>query len=309
MYVIIEPIQSGTFSIVYRAWDRRGQRYVALKVILRENYRDEIETMRLLGGPHPNICSMLDFYGDESNFILVLEHCALGDMCDFIESSKRQGNHVSPINLCLMVEQLYSAISYAHSLGIAHRDIKPENILITAEGTLKLADWGHAVCGQWSTDTNVGTDAYRGPETFSGEPYDNFKADYWSFGLTLLYTTFGKTPFKCAKNSDGTIDPYPYCNENFAEFVLDPHQFMHRFFIKPLLESQDSPLPYGNGLTPVFDIGHMCRTVADLLVNVDAHRRDTREFINVMKRAARGNDRTSQFGSTIKLPPFLRIKS
>ncbi|QLL33199.1 hypothetical protein HG536_0E01100 [Torulaspora globosa] len=306
MYVIIEPIQSGTFSTVYRAWDRRGQRYVALKVIPAEYYRDEIETMRVLR--HRNICPMLDFYGDETNCILVLEYCSLGDLCDFIELSRGRG--YSAIDVRQMARQIRSALCYAHSLGIAHRDIKPENILLTADGNVKLADWGHAVQGQWSSDTDVGTDAYRSPETFFGKRYDNFKADYWSFGLTLLYALFGKTPFNCPRNCDGTVDPYPNCCENFASFVQDPHQFMYQFYIKPFVESPDASFTGGSDTLPISEIIHICSAVVENLVNIDARKRNLDEFIRVMERSSSQSTGCAfQSESSIRLPPFLRLKS
>ncbi|QLQ80757.1 hypothetical protein HG537_0E01120 [Torulaspora globosa] len=302
MYVIIEPIQSGTFSTVYRAWDRKGQRYVALKVIPAELYRDEIETMRVLGAGHRNICPMLDFYADETNCILVLEYCSLGDLCDFVEISRRRGVHgFTAINVREMARQIRSAIWYAHSRGIAHRDIKPENVLLSADGDVKLADWGHAVRCQWSSDADIGTDAYRSPETFFGKRYDNFKADYWSFGLTLLYALFGRTPFNCGRKSDGTIDPYPNCCENFASFVRDSHQFMYEFYIKPL-ESVDSDR--------MCEIIHICSSVVENLLNIDAGKRNLDEFIRTLENSSsQTNGYAFQLESSIRLPPFLRLKS
>lgn len=278
---------------------------MALKVIPAELYRDEIETMRLLGARHRNICPMLDFYGDETNCILVLEYCPLGDLCDFELSRRRGAQGHGAVNVWAIARQIRSAICYAHSLGIAHRDIKPENVLLAADGSVKLADWGHAARGQWSSDTRVGTDAYRSPETFFGNRYDNFKADYWSFGLTLLYELFGKTPFNCPRNRDGTIDPYPNCCVNFASFVQDPHRFMYEFYIKPL-ESANGD----SDAMPTSEIKHICRSVVDNLVNIDPGKRSLDEFFRAIDRSSSQTSGCgSQWESSIRLPPFLRLKS
>lgn len=315
MYVIIEPIQSGTFSTVYRGWDRRGQRYVAMKVMTKCNYRDEIDTMRQLGGSHPNVCSMLDYYGDANHYILVLEHCQLGDLCDFVEMSKRRGLENFSFNVCQLARQLSSAIIYAHSLGIAHRDIKPENILITAEGNVKLGDWGHAIRSRWSDETNIGTDAYRGPETFTGERYDTFRADYWSFGLTLLYAAFGETPFKCLKDAGGKTTSYVWSCENFASFVRDPYQFLYQFFVKPLSQTDSSgtttfrisPQEYGRKL-PISEVIFHCRAIADYLLNVEADHRDIFEYIITERKCPRDTSSENSLNYSLKLPPSLRIR-
>lgn len=322
MYLVIERIQSGTFSTVYKAWCDKRQQHVALKVISRQNYSNEIETMLLLGTDHPNVCSMLDWYEDASNYVLVLEYCQCGDLYDFMEFAKRQGLQGNPLNLSSIILQLHSAINFAHSLGIAHRDIKPENILLTEDGDVKLADWGHATRSALSSDNNVGTDAYRSPETFSGGTYDTFKADFWSFGTTILYLAFGMLPFKCFTSSDGSNMPYPYHCPNFVYFLTEPHLAMYHLYIVPLLQStyptvqpfalqtQSSDLLYTeqNPLR-VYELIHLCRSVVEKLVNIDVEKRDLNEFVHMLVRPSIAHAKLLSVKPTIQLEPsFPMIK-
>ena len=320
MYVVIEPIQSGTFSTVYKAWCDRRQQHVALKIIPRQNYGNEIEIMQLLGKEHPGICSMLDWYEDATNYVLVLEYCKGGDLYDFMEFAKRQGLRGNPLDLSSIILQIYSAISFAHSLGIAHRDIKPENILLTESGDVKLADWGHATYSRISNESNVGTDAYRAPETFTGHNYDTFEADYWSFGITILYLAFGKLPFKFMNAHDGSKMAYPFYCPDFANFLIDPQLAMYHLYIVPLLQSvyptvrplalqlQPNDLLYTerNSLQ-TYELIHLCRSVVEKLVNINAEQRNLDDFIHMMVRPSNSSADALQMKSSTYLAQLFRM--
>lgn len=253
----LKPIQTGSFSTVYRAWSSSLNQYVALKVIPKHKTSkkvlyNEVEIMRTLGNKHPNICQMLDFFEDDSNYILVLEYCEGGDLYDFLDIVKRQGKPKVPflikLNFQIMIKQLFSALYYAHSLGIAHRDIKPENILITKDGNIKLADWGHATFQETSFEFHIGTDNYRAPETFyHKDGYDTKVSDYWSLGVSILFLIFGWAPFKCAAINLDNI-PVKYSKEmklcsNFLDYSKNPYQFIDKYYLAPTLVT-NSGLPY-----------------------------------------------------------------
>ncbi|CCF58992.1 hypothetical protein KAFR_0F03970 [Kazachstania africana CBS 2517] len=299
MYSKLTKIQSGSFSTVYKAWSSTLEQYVALKVIPKKKYSsegmdNEYKIMKLLGRNHPNICSMLDFYEDDSYYVVVLEYCECGDLYDFLDIAKKQGDPYSPALIQLdfrnLINQLFSAINYAHSLGIAHRDIKPENILLTKDGNIKLADWGHATTDAKSKEYHIGTDNYRGPETFNGtESYDTIKSDYWSIGVTMLYLIFGQCPFKCAAFSNGDVSEteilggndrvYPRCN-NFTNFLENPHGFVFTSYLAPsisIIENNDYKWS-GNGkpalyvwqdLVDIYDVSQLCRIIVDTLMPID----------------------------------------
>ncbi|EGW30318.1 uncharacterized protein SPAPADRAFT_63174 [Spathaspora passalidarum NRRL Y-27907] len=133
-----------------------------------------------------------------------------------------------------LANQIGDAIQYSHSQGVYHRDIKPENILIDNEGQFKLCDWGLATNVRFNDEFGVGTEKYMAPEcllkneSFTSSSssdqnpvdqqylFDNYDckyADYWSFGITILSSIFGTSPFKSGKNKSIT------CDYNFKNFV------------------------------------------------------------------------------------------
>ncbi|CAI4499860.1 CCT_1a_G0020750.mRNA.1.CDS.1 [Saccharomyces cerevisiae] len=319
MYTKLRSIQSGTFSTVYKAWSTKHNRYVALKITPKyktseANMKNEYDVMKILSScnPHPNICSMLDFYTDDSYYIMVLEYCECGDLYDFLDIAKSQGSPSSPsliqIDMQKIIKQLCSAISFAHSLGIAHRDIKPENILLTINGDIKLADWGHAIQSPKSNDFQIGTDNYRAPETFSGRVsnscfkknldrssaplYNTYQADYWSLGATIFYLMFGDCLFRVSKSKKVQH------LKNFDEFEKDPFAFIYRKYVVPRLSCgyndeedlhvslQHTRQYIWQDLPDIYDVFHLCKIMVDTLLKVsNAKERSMENFINEVDSA------------------------
>ena len=236
----------------------------------------------------------------------VLEYCECGDLYDFLDIAKSQGTPSSPsliqIDMQKIIKQLCSAISFAHSLGIAHRDIKPENVLLTINGDIKLADWGHAIQSSKSNDFQIGTDNYRAPETFSGrvnnslikrklDPspapfYNTYQADYWSLGATIFYLVFGDCLFRVSKSKRNQH------LKNFDEFEKDPFAFIYKKYVVPRLacgynaeEDLHSSLQHSRqyvwqDLPDIYDVFHLCKIMSDTLLRVSkAEERSMDSFI------------------------------
>ncbi|AET40527.1 protein kinase FMP48 Ecym_6136 [Eremothecium cymbalariae DBVPG len=244
MYHIGRLLQSGSFSTVHYGTDVRTGEEVALKFVKKPKGSKEqlrkITTMvfneyailkRL--GKHENICMLINFYENADAFVFVLEYCANGDLYDFIKSIREKPTVT--IHFHSLVYQICNAIRYCHSLGVSHRDIKPENLLITAEGQVKLTDFGLSHVGGMSQDYCIGTEKYLAPETFSRQYHNTFSTDYWSLGITLLCTMFGSCPFlKATTSLTGE-------NENFELFLGNPRQFINSYYLDPVLAKGDSP--------------------------------------------------------------------
>lgn len=128
-----------------------------------------------------------------------------GDLFDKIESDVGIGEDVAH----LYFTQLISAVSYMHSKGVGHRDIKPENILLSAEGSLKIADFGLATLFLYNgmkklCKTSCGSPPYTAPEVVTcdtrmakklGQGYSGDLVDIWSCGVVLFVLLVGNTPW------------------------------------------------------------------------------------------------------------------
>jgi serine/threonine protein kinase/tetratricopeptide (TPR) repeat protein len=198
-YDLEYELGAGGMGTVYRGLDTQSRQAVAIKrlkpeishVDLIERFKREGEALRDLN--HPNIVKMLDSVEHEGVHYLVMEHVAGGDLADLLRRGKL------PIERCLKLAlDLADALTRAHKLDIIHRDLKPANVLLAADGTLRLTDFGVAYHGQRQrvTDTGiiVGTVDYMSPETLNGENIDA-RADIWSFGVMLFEMLAGQRPF------------------------------------------------------------------------------------------------------------------
>lgn len=197
-YHVLHPIGEGSFGKVFKGRRKYSGQIVALKFITKRgktekdlsNLRQEIDILR--GLHHENIILMLDSFETPHEFCVVTEF-GQGELFEILEDDKNlPENEVRKI-----AQQLVQSLHYLHSNRIIHRDMKPQNILITANGTVKLCDFGFARA--MSSNTIVltsikGTPLYMAPELVQELPY-NHTADLWSLGVIIYELYVGQPPF------------------------------------------------------------------------------------------------------------------
>ena len=202
---------------VYRAWDTRLERTVAIKVLperlshkpeQRQHLENEARAISKLS--HPNICTLHDIGHHEGRDFLVLELVEGQTLRQLLNSGALPMRRVIPVAV-----QVASGLARAHELGIVHRDLKPENLMVSAE-SVKILDFGLAILGMESAESLetsaggdyqtqavpiAGTFGYMSPEQASGRPLD-FRSDQFSFGLVLYEMVTGKRPFRRTTAAD-----------------------------------------------------------------------------------------------------------
>ena len=191
---IEERIGSGGFGTVYRAWDERLQRPVAVKIIDREHGAPRVtrEAQAVARLAHRNIATLYELATDGERAFLVaelIEGETLRVMGRRGELTDRLVAHVGADSA--------AALTHAHRAGVVHRDVKPENILVGAGDEAKLVDFGIArIAGErtlTATGAVVGTLAYMAPEQADGlRPGPS--ADVYSLALTLYECFTGEHP-------------------------------------------------------------------------------------------------------------------
>ena len=200
-YEIHELIGVGGMAYVYKAYDRVGDRWVAIKILKEEfsnnsdflrRFRNEAKAITLLS--HPNIVGVYDVsFGDQIQYI-VMEYIDGITLKQYIE----QEGTIRWQEALHFTTQILLALEHAHEKGIIHRDIKPQNIMLLRDGTIKVADFGIARFlqseTQTMTDKAIGSVHYIAPEQARGDYITN-KADIYSVGVMLYEMLTGKLPF------------------------------------------------------------------------------------------------------------------
>ncbi len=197
-----EQIGSGGMSRVYRAFDEKLERWVAIKVLHStvstdpdqlERFRREARTVARLS--HPHVTHVIDAGEDEGTPYIVLEYVE-GETLK--ERIRRVGRLPVPEAVAYAIE-VGRALSAAHASGVVHRDVKPQNVLIDLEGRAKVTDFGIArtleVEGLTQPGRVLGTTDYVSPEQALGHRVTE-ASDIYSLGICLYEMLTGDVPFR-----------------------------------------------------------------------------------------------------------------
>ena len=206
-YRFMERVGIGGMGEVYRAHDEHLDREVAIKVLsvgtladenARRQFRNEALACSKL--THPNIATVYDFDSQDGADFLVTEYVAGQTLPEIVAAGPLAEDQVLSLG-----RQLAEGLAAAHQCGIVHRDVKPGNLRMTADGRLKILDFGlarplHVVSADTPTTSSsdqigvAGTLAYMAPEQLRGEAPDP-RSDIYSAGVVLYEMITGRLPF------------------------------------------------------------------------------------------------------------------
>jgi serine/threonine protein kinase len=236
-FEIVGRLGSGSFGVVYEAFDHFRNRRVALKVLERASadsvarFKREFRTLAEVR--HPNLASLYELLSLGDQWILTMELIRGTELLEHLAAAELQNSFVelrtptmpapdldqtlklhrgktglSPVYMEHVREtfrQLAVAITVLHSHGIVHRDIKPSNIMITTEGRVALLDFGLAVtiASDDSLDRQivVGTPGYMSPEQITAAA-PTAASDWYAFGVLLFQALTGRMPYTAATPLD-----------------------------------------------------------------------------------------------------------
>jgi hypothetical protein len=205
-YEILGKLGQGGFGVVYQARQLAADRVVALKMILhgghagddtRERFRTEAQAIARL--QHPHIVQVFEVGEHDGLPFFSLEYCPGGSL-----AQKLAGTPLPPKEAAGLVETLARAMDAAHREHIIHRDLKPANVLLAADGTAKVTDFGlakqlNAAAGPTLSNAVLGTPSYMAPEQAHGKgALVGPAADTYALGAILYECLVGRPPFKAA---------------------------------------------------------------------------------------------------------------
>jgi eukaryotic-like serine/threonine-protein kinase len=215
VYEVTAQIGAGGMGEVYRATDTSLKRSVAIKVLPASmagdanrlaRFQREAEVLAALN--HPNIAAIYGLEKTADFTAIVMELVEGDDLSDWLARGAVPMDEALPI-----AKQITGALEAAHGQGIIHRDLKPANIMVRADGTVKVLDFGLAkamepAAGSPGTSTSptitspamtqagmiLGTAAYMSPEQAQGRPTDK-RTDIWAFGVLFYELLSGRRLF------------------------------------------------------------------------------------------------------------------
>ncbi len=257
-YEITGELGRGAMGVVYKAMDPTIGRTVALKTMrldvhgldtqeMVRRFQNEARAAGVLN--HPNIVTIYDAGEQDGIFYIAMEFIE-GTTLHELLAEKR----VLPTDEVVQISrQICRGLDYAHSNGIVHRDIKPANIMITANGTVKIMDFGIAKSGGQVTNTGqvLGTPNYMSPEQVKGKPLDG-RSDLFSLGVILYEMLTGEKPFV---GQNVTTIIYKIVNETPItprDLDVTVHPGLSAIVIKALAKSPDDR--YQSGADMVRDL-------------------------------------------------------
>lgn len=275
-YEIIGELGKGAMGVVYKALDPTIGRTVALKTMRLDvhgleaeemllRFRNEARAAGVLN--HPNIITIYDAGETEGLFYMAMEFIQ-GQTLHHVLMQRRV---LPPEEILDISRQVCAGLDAAHSQGVVHRDIKPANIMLEADGTAKVMDFGIAKSGGGMTSAGqvLGTPNYMSPEQVKGKELDG-RSDLFSYGVILYEMVTGEKPFT---GQNVTTIIYKIINENPiqpSELDVTIHPGLSGVIMKALAKSPEERFQTGAELVRNLENYKAFQSIEDSTIRISS---------------------------------------
>lgn len=258
-YQIENELGHGGMGKVYKGYDERFDRYVAIKVMpealareesFRQRFEREAKIIATL--QHPGIVPVHDFGEDNGRLYLVMRYMTGGSLRDRLD-----GNPLPIKDTAKIMHNICQALDSAHQKGIVHRDLKPGNILFDQYGHAFLADFGiarltNATIRLTETNATIGTPAYMSPEQVRADIDVDHRSDIYSLGIILYEMLTGVVPYEAETPTKTMLmhilQPIPSIMDVRPELPYRCEQILQTALAKDKFERYDSAVEFAHDI-------------------------------------------------------------
>ncbi|MGJ3239194.1 MAG: serine/threonine protein kinase [Anaerolineae bacterium] len=269
-YYVDALLGQGGMGRVYRALDRKLNRYAALKVMSQPKHKNQDEYRKrfdreaqaIARFKHPNIVAIYRFNEVRDLYYMAMEYVDGADLRWILHHYATNGDLLDYDSLLRIMTQISSALDYTHQHGVIHRDIKPSNIMIARNGDAILTDFGLALDVQEGTVGEIfGSPHYIAPEQAMNSAQAVPRTDFYSLGVILYEMLTGAVPY-------GEGSAMQIAMAHVGDTLPDPHQInpnLHPAFL-PILSKALQKRPddrYADGAQLITALKSAVRTAQD----------------------------------------------